>query len=110
VAHPFVALGQRLQMAHEAGGDVHARFAVRVAEVRVSLALIEELAEQASALRIVTPRVSGQGGSGIGITEGWRGSIVHRVEADRLGVITRLKIVDPSFLHLPALSVALADT
>ncbi len=48
--------------------------------------------------------------SGVGLVEGWRGTIAHRVEltpAKRLG---RLKVVDPSFLNWPALPVALADT
>jgi Ni,Fe-hydrogenase III large subunit len=51
-----------------------------------------------------------RGGSGLGIVEGWRGSTVHRVEVDPTGTLTRCKIVDPSFLNWPALSVALAGT
>ena len=51
-----------------------------------------------------------RGGSGLGIVEGWRGTIVHRVEVGSSGTLTRCKIVDPSFLNWPALSVALADT
>ena len=110
VAHPFAELGERFHVMSEIAGDVQARFAVRVAEVRVSLAVIDDLAREASVLRAVAPRISRRGGSGIGIVEGWRGGIVHRVEVDRLGAITRCKIVDPSFLNWPALSVALADT
>jgi Ni,Fe-hydrogenase III large subunit len=48
--------------------------------------------------------------SGVGIVEGWRGTIVHRVELAADGTVTRLKIVDPSFFNWPALPVALADT
>jgi len=110
VAHPFAELGERFHVVSEAAGDVYARFAVRVAEVRVSLAVIGDLERQASALIVSAPRIPRRGGSGIGIVEGWRGAVVHRVEVDRDGAITRLKIVDPSFLNWPALSVALADT
>ena len=48
--------------------------------------------------------------SGVGIAEGWRGTIVHRVEIDRAGRLSRAKIVDPSWFNWPALPVALADT
>ncbi|HKH51535.1 MAG TPA: formate hydrogenase, partial [Mycobacterium sp.] len=47
--------------------------------------------------------------SGVGIVEGWRGTIVHRVEIDG-GRITRAKIVDPSWFNWPALPVAMTDT
>ena len=49
-------------------------------------------------------------GAGLGIVEGWRGRIVQRVEVDAAGRLVRCKIVDPSFLNWPALSVTLADT
>ena len=42
--------------------------------------------------------------------EGWRGSVVHRIEVDGSGRLARVKVVDPSFFNWPALSVALADT
>ena len=48
--------------------------------------------------------------SGVGIVEGWRGTIVHRVEIGPDQRLTRVKIVDPSFLNWPALPVALAGT
>jgi Ni,Fe-hydrogenase III large subunit len=48
--------------------------------------------------------------SGIGLAEGWRGTIAHRVELGADGRLTRWKIVDPSFLTWPALPLALADT
>jgi Ni,Fe-hydrogenase III large subunit len=110
VAHPTAELGEQYHLECETAGDVHARFLVRVGEVRTSLAVIEGLSMRASALTVAAPRTARRGGSGIGIVEGWRGSIVHRVEVDRFGAITRCKIVDPSFLNWPALSVALADT
>ncbi|EUA90541.1 hydrogenase-4, G subunit domain protein [Mycobacterium ulcerans str. Harvey] len=48
--------------------------------------------------------------SGVGIVEGWRGAVLHRVEVDGAGRITRCKIVDPSWFNWPALPVAMADT
>jgi Ni,Fe-hydrogenase III large subunit len=87
-----------------------ARFTVRVEEARASLTLIGELAGQAAALSATAPGVPHRAGAGLGITEGWRGSTVHRVEVDSSGVLSRCKIVDPSFLNWPALSVALAGT
>ena len=108
--HPFAALGDQFHVISETAGDVHARFAVRASEVRVSLAVIGDLARRATILSASGTRTRQVGGAGIGIVEGWRGSIVHRVEVNSVGAITRLKIVDPSFLNWPALSVALADT
>jgi hypothetical protein len=48
--------------------------------------------------------------SGVGIVEGWRGTIVHRVEIGPDQRLTRVKVVDPSFFNWPALPVALAGT
>jgi len=108
--HPFVDIGPSFRTVLEETGDVMARFSVRVGEVRVSLAVIDDLARSASALGVTAPPPPRVGGSGIGIVEGWRGAIVHRVEVDRAGTLLRCKVVDPSFLNWPALSVALADT
>jgi Ni,Fe-hydrogenase III large subunit len=47
-------------------------------------------------------------GSGVGLVEGWRGTIAHRIEVDSAGLLTRVKVVDPSFFNWPALPVALA--
>jgi Ni,Fe-hydrogenase III large subunit/Ni,Fe-hydrogenase III component G len=110
IAHPFTSLGSGFRPARQPGGDVLARFTVRVEEARASLTLISGLAGQASALSATAPPVPHRSGAGLGITEGWRGSTVHRVEVSPSGELTRCKIVDPSFLNWPALSVALAGT
>ena len=109
-AHPFVSLGDSPDIATEGAGDVMARFSVRAREVRTSLRLAAALAGSAHRLEVVAPEVHCRGGSGLGIVEGWRGTIVHRVEVDASARLTRCKVVDPSFLNWPALSVALADT
>ncbi len=95
-----------------AAGDVLARYTVRrdefAASTELACHLIEshtgptECVEAAPAPR--APR------SGIGIVEGWRGTIVHRVEIDAANRITRAKVVDPSWFNWPALPVAMSDT
>lgn len=109
-AHPLVDLGDELTVAFEEGGDVMARFSVRVDEVRTSLDLVAALAGSAHELTVDVTDGRCRAGSGTGIVEGWRGSIVHRVEIDSAGRLRRCKVVDPSFLNWPALSVALDQT
>jgi Ni,Fe-hydrogenase III large subunit len=95
-----------------ATGDVLARYTVRRDEFAASTELACHLIEShtgPSAYAQTLP--SGHGASsGIGIVEGWRGTIVHRVEVDAANRITRSKIVDPSWFNWPALPVAMADT
>ena len=94
-------------------GDVLSRFLMRVNEIDESVALVTDLvarvgtASDDDAESVEQPRRVA--GSGVGIVEGWRGTIVHRVEI-RAGLLTRVKIVDPSFFNWPALPVAMADT
>lgn len=100
--HPFVDLGP-FPVARRATGDVLARFQVRADEIATSIALITHLASTTPEWRLHdAPR-----GSGVGIVEGWRGTIVHRIELAPDGTITRAKLADPSFFNWPALPVAL---
>ena len=110
VAHPFIDLGADLAPVVEEGGDVMARFSVRAREIAVSLRLVAELAGRVRSLDARSAPPVRHGGSGLGIVEGWRGTIVHRVELSATGRVARVKVVDPSFLTWPALSVALVDT
>lgn len=103
-------------------GDVLARFTVRVEEFAASTRLAAHLISTADQLTFrgaaaestevassaETPPAAVR--SGVGIVEGWRGTIVHRVEVDPHGLLTRAKIVDPSWFNWPAIPVALADT
>ena len=97
-------------------GDVLSRFAARVDDITTSIALIthhvEHLDEPEDLDELAQPPAAGPGPrrSGVGIVEGWRGTITHRVELADNGTLTRVKIVDPSFFNWPALPVALADT
>ncbi len=91
-------------------GDVLARYTARRDEFAASAALCRSLIENHRGpldIRAETPAVAG---TGVGIVEGWRGTIVHRVEIDGDGTITRAKIVDPSWFNWPALPLSMTDT
>jgi len=102
----------------KASGDVLARFTLRAGEFAASTQLATQLIITADQLTFrgkppERPEAHvPQGGvrSGVGIVEGWRGTIVHRVEVDAQGRLTRAKIVDPSWFNWPALPLALSGT
>ncbi len=109
-------LGDLLAVPTHPGGDVLARFQQRAAEIDASLAVLNILVPTVSAGTVHgrptadrTPP-SRHIASGVGIVEGWRGTIVHRVEIGPDQRLTRVKVVDPSFFNWPALPVALAGT
>jgi Ni,Fe-hydrogenase III large subunit len=131
VDQPFVDLGDGFRVITATAGDVRARFDVRVGEVAVSAALVADLTRRIAELpadeagrplsALTAPasptRDSGAGpasatpsAAGVGVVEAWRGTLVHRVELDDTGRLTRVKVVDPSFCTWPGLPVALADT
>lgn len=114
VEQPFVDLGNDFHVVTGETGDVRARFDVRAGEVAVSARLVADLSDRIAALdRGVAVRVPtgiNEPGAGLGVVEAWRGTLVHRVELDAGGVLTRVKVVDPSFCTWPALGIALADT
>jgi Ni,Fe-hydrogenase III large subunit/Ni,Fe-hydrogenase III component G len=94
-------------------GDVLSRFLARAEEITYSIALVTALVETPGTSVETTrtePAEAGHWRSGVGIVEGWRGTITHRVELAADGTLTRVKIVDPSFFNWPALPLALADT
>ncbi|WP_129305277.1 NADH-quinone oxidoreductase subunit C [Streptomyces sp. L2] len=113
IAHPFTDYGAQLDIPVHTGGDVLARFLVRAEEIDTSLALIEQLADGLTAPRAVvgpSPRPGAGPRTGVGLVEGWRGTIATRVELAPDGTLARVKPVDPSFFNWPALPVALTDT
>ncbi|MCV7092920.1 MULTISPECIES: hydrogenase large subunit [Mycobacterium] len=95
-----------------AAGDVLARYTVRRDEFAASTELVCHLIESHTGAIEYTEELPTLRAprSGIGIVEGWRGTLVHRVEIDAANRITRAKIVDPSWFNWPALPVAMADT
>ncbi|HKS48572.1 MAG TPA: NADH-quinone oxidoreductase subunit C [Amycolatopsis sp.] len=106
--HPFVDVGLPRTRHPRTEGDVLSRFLVRAEEIAHSIALISDLTGAIAGSAPLPPTPMGR--SGVGICEGWRGTIVHRVELTPDGTLARVKIVDPSFVNWPALPVALADT
>jgi Ni,Fe-hydrogenase III large subunit/Ni,Fe-hydrogenase III component G len=112
--HPFLSEAFPRTTHTRTHGDVLSRFLVRAEEITSSIGLITSLV---AALDRQPDPAAGTplagtppGRSGVGIVEGWRGTIVHRVELAADATLTRVKIVDPSFVNWPALPVALADT
>ncbi|HUY30780.1 MAG TPA: NADH-quinone oxidoreductase subunit C [Acidimicrobiales bacterium] len=94
------------------GGDVLSRFLVRRDEVAASVELVRELCARAGGRTAHTTDAPGDAAApagGTGVVEGWRGTIVHRVELAG-GRLTRVKVVDPSWFNWPALPVALVNT
>lgn len=93
-------------------GDVLARFLVRADEVQAGVAMLHDLLSEArpGMVRSEPPAHRPPAGVGVGLVEGWRGTITHRIELDSSGHLARWKIVDPSFMTWPALPLALANT
>jgi Ni,Fe-hydrogenase III large subunit len=93
-------------------GDVLARYIVRRDEFASATDLACYLVESHTGPieYAVAATPAREHRSGVGIVEGWRGTIVHRVEVASEGNLTRAKIVDPSWFNWPALPVAMSDT
>ncbi|MFL6099544.1 MAG: NADH-quinone oxidoreductase subunit C [Actinomycetales bacterium] len=117
IDHPATSLPVRSIVATQ--GDVLARYTLRRDEFAASVDLACHLIDHTDgplASTLEPPHSRSTTGrpisvrSGVGIVEGWRGTIVHRVEIDADGRISRAKVVDPSWFNWPALPVALADT
>jgi Ni,Fe-hydrogenase III large subunit/Ni,Fe-hydrogenase III component G len=107
--HPIHPSTAHVASATRTEGDILSRFQVRAEEIQISLGLLDELLRDTPAGTFVgtTPRRAGRA-SGVGLVEGWRGTIAHRIEIGPDGLVTRLKVVDPSFFTWPALPVALS--
>ncbi len=106
--HPLVA--GHFTPVTQSAGDVLARFTQRVEEFRASIDLVISRVRDATRTESPPPSPRDARGSGVGLVEGWRGVVAHRVELDRDGRLTRVRVVDPSFFNWPALAVALTDT
>lgn len=111
IAHPFTDYDTELAVPLHTTGDVLARFLIRAEEIDVSLALIDQLTHGRHAPGTVRGPLNTVGrSSGLGLVEGWRGTIATRIELAADGTLARVKPVDPSFFNWPALPVALKDT
>jgi Ni,Fe-hydrogenase III large subunit/Ni,Fe-hydrogenase III component G len=112
--HPFVDLSDALRVVLQGTGDVRARFCMRrdefAASIDLATWLVAQLRGRHGEPAIAALPTPARAVSGVGVVEGWRGAITHRVEIDPGGKLTRVKVVDPSFFNWPALPIALADT
>ncbi|OGF55774.1 MAG: hypothetical protein A2Z21_03825 [Candidatus Fraserbacteria bacterium RBG_16_55_9] len=88
-------------------GDVNARTRVRVDEVFESIQIIEQVLSQIrpGPIRVPLEKIPTYA-QALGYAEGWRGPIVHAIQTDAAGKISRYKIDDPSFHNWPALIFA----
>ena len=109
--HPFLEMGTAFHLVMEESGDVMARFKIRLREFEVSSRIIADLTRRLGSSHGSSANSQLlMAGAGLGLVEGWRGTIAHRVEIDAHGNLSRVKVVDPSFFNWPALSVALMGT
>jgi len=109
--HPFADLGPAFHVVTETGGDVLSRYQVRAEEFAVSAAVAIDIIRRlggnqgtARSAKVAKP------GQGLALIEATRGTLCHRVEIGKQGLVTRLKVVDPSFFNWPAVPIALAET
>ncbi|MGD8429365.1 MAG: NADH-quinone oxidoreductase subunit C [Ectothiorhodospiraceae bacterium] len=93
-----------VENATQTEGDVAARVRVRMAEVNISLGLIEQLLDSLpdGAVTRAMPTAA-TNADGLGIVEGWRGEIVTYVRFGEAGSIARFHPRDPSWFTWPAL-------
>lgn len=89
----------------EHGGDVRARLMVRAREVEQSLAILRQLlpALPDTPLGVGLPEQLPPSASALGWAEAWRGPVIHWVATDERGLLTRVKVTDPSTLNWPGL-------
>ncbi len=108
--HPFLPQSATWSPVLHDTGDVLARFQVRAEEIAVSVAMVRELTGALAAASTGAGPARPTTGSGAGVVEAWRGTLVTRIDLDGSGRLARVKVVDPSFFNWPALPVALSET
>lgn len=109
IDYPYAAYDKfNFEIAVENGGDVNARYLVRIKEVSTSMRILQEALEKMPS----GPIASGQQIAfksdfyALGIAEGWRGDIVYMIATDESGNISRVEVRDPSFLNWAAVGHA----
>lgn len=98
-----------VKIANEKGGDVYARYRVRVQEVYSSIKIIKQALEKlpdAESSVESKPPVFKNNSYAIGIVEGWRGDIIYLIATDSKGQISRVDVRDPSFVNWTVLGHA----
>lgn len=107
--HPSAAYGElAFEVPVLESGDVKARALIRVEEARQSAAMIRQVLERLPSGPLVAPLGPLPAFEpAVGMVEGWRGRIIHWVMMGTDGRLSRVKVLDPSFLNWRALSYAL---
>jgi Ni,Fe-hydrogenase III large subunit/Ni,Fe-hydrogenase III component G len=107
--HPFAAYDRlSFRVPVFEWGDVRARTLVRVDEARESVKLIRQAVDHLPPGPLTVPLpVLPPFAPAFSMVEGWRGAIVHWVMAGADGRLSRVKVMDPSFLNWRPLSYAL---
>lgn len=86
----------------EKTGDVYARYRVRSREVTQSFRLLNQglalLIHEKGAVNVPVGTLPGNRHA-VSVVEGWRGDITYFVMTDQSGMISRVKVRDPSFLN-----------
>jgi len=111
--HPYAAYpALAFEIATETGGDVLARFNVRIQEVHQSLRLIDQVIQTlpagpivARADRAALPAHR----EALGLAEGWRGEIIYYVVTNARGALDRVAVRDPSVPNWQLLPIAGQD-
>lgn len=108
--YPYAAYDKlEFDTTSENGGDVWARWYVRIKEVHSSLSILRQALEVLPLDNELHPAkdiVLRSNGFGIGVAEGWRGAVVYLVVTDSDGNVTRVDVRDPSFLNWTVLEYA----
>ncbi len=93
----------------EQGGDVYARFRVRVKEVRASIEIIQHALHKLPEGPVLVPVDTAafrKDAIAVNAVEGWRGEIVYFITTDARGNIARVAPRDPSFINWAVLGNA----
>jgi Ni,Fe-hydrogenase III large subunit len=106
---PYASLGFDVPVRQE--GDVDARVWVRIAEVRQSLTLIEQILARLPrtelAVGLDACLRTGQGAEGLALVEGFRGDILAWVRLGSAGTLAHCHVRDPSWFQWPLLEAAI---
>lgn len=109
VDFPYAAYDELpFDAANEEGGDVYARYSLRIKEVFASIDLaVRALKKLDKKENILVPQGQMKKSAyAVSIVEGWHGDIVYFVSTDSKGVIQRVGVRDASFLNWPAVPYA----
>lgn len=92
-------------------GDVYSRAYLRYLEINQSIDMCFHWLKNlsCSAIPDAEPGEIKKECLAIGITEGWRGEIIHLVQTDVLGKVLMYKVYDPSFHNWTALAMAVRN-